>query len=46
MSYSKGVLFMHDLVGALFPFSGNVTIDEMVAVKALMGFTVGAIEDG
>ena len=37
---------MHELVGALLPFSGKVAISEMVAVKALMGSTVGAIEDG
>ena len=36
---------MHELVGALLPFSGKVEIGEMVAVKALMGSTVGAIED-
>ena len=40
------VLFMHELVGALLPFSGKVTIGEMVAVKTLMGSTVGAIKDG
>ena len=37
---------MHELVGALLPFLGKVAIGEMVAVKALMGSTVGAIEDG
>ena len=37
---------MHELVGALLPFSGKVAIDEMVAFKALMGSTVEAIEDG
>ena len=37
---------MHELVGALLPFSAKVTIGEMVAVKALMGSTVGSIEDG
>ena len=42
----KGVLSMHELVGALLPFSGKVAIGEMVAVKALMGSTVGAIKDG
>ena len=46
MSDCKGVLFMHDLVGALLPFPGKVTIGEMVAVKALRGSTVEAIEDG
>ena len=42
----KGVLFMHELVGALSPFSGKVAIDEMVPFKALMDSTVGVIEDG
>ena len=37
---------MHELVGALLPFLGKVAIGEMVAVKALMGPTVGAIKDG
>ena len=37
---------MHELVGALLPFSGKVAIGEMVAFKALMGSTVEAIEDG
>ena len=37
---------MHEVVGALLPFSGKVAIGEMVAVKALMGSTVGEIEDG
>ena len=42
----EGVLFTHELVGALLPFSGKVTIGEVVAVKAVMGSAVGAIEDG
>ena len=37
---------MHEFVGALLPFSGKVAIGEMVAVKALMGSTVGAIGGG
>ena len=37
---------MHELVGAPLPFSVKVAIGEMVAVKGLMGSTVGAIEDG
>ena len=37
---------MHELVGALLPFSGKVAIGEMVAVEVLMGSTVGAIKDG
>ena len=37
---------MHELVGALLPSSAKVAIGEMVAVKALMGSTVGEIEDG
>ena len=42
----KGVLFPHELVGALLPFSGEVVIGEMVAVEALMSSAVGAVEDG
>ena len=37
---------MHELVGALLPFSGKVAIGEMIVVKALMGSTAGAVEDG
>ena len=37
---------MYELVGALLPFSDKIAIGEMVAVKALMDSTVGAIEDG
>ena len=37
---------MHELVGALSPFSDKVAIGEMVVVKALMGSTVRAIKDG
>ena len=37
---------MHELVGALLPFSGKVAVGEMVAVKARIGSTLGAIEDG
>ena len=36
---------MHELVGALLPFSARVTIGDMVAVKALMGSTAGEMED-
>ena len=42
----EGVLFTHELVGALLPFSVEIAIGEMVAVKALVGSAVGAIEDG
>ena len=37
----KGVLFAHELVDTLLPFSGKVTIGEVVAVEALMGSAVG-----
>ena len=40
------MLFTHELVDELLPFSGEIAIGEMVAVKALGGFAVGAIEDG
>ena len=45
-SECEGVLFSHELVGVLLPFSGKVAIGEMVAVEALMGSAVGAVEDG
>ena len=45
MSECKGVLFMHELVGAMLPLSGKVVIGEMVTFKTLMGSTVRAIED-
>ena len=31
---------MHEIVGALLPFSGKVAIGEMVAFQGLMGSTV------
>ena len=40
------MLFTNKLVGVLLSFSGEVAIGEMVAVKALMGSAVGAVEDG
>ena len=40
------MLFTHELVGALLPFSGKVTMGEMVAVEALMDSAAGAVEDG
>ena len=39
-------MFAHELVGSLLPFTGEIAIGEMVAVKALVGSAVGAIEDG
>ena len=45
-SNCESVLSTHKLVGVLLSFSGEVTIGEMVAVKALMGSAVGAVEDG
>ena len=42
----EGVLFTHELVGTLLPFSGEIATGEMIAVKALVGSAVGAIEDG
>ena len=41
----KVVLFTYKIVGALLPFSGEIAIGEMVAVKALVGSAVGAIEE-
>ena len=40
------MLFTHELVDVLLPFSGKVTIGEMVEVEALMDSAVGAVEDG
>ena len=45
-SSCKGVVFAHELVGSLLSFAGEIAIGEMVAVKALVGSAVGAIEDG
>ena len=42
----EGVLLSHELVGALLPVSCKVAIGEMVAVEALMGSAVGAVENG
>ena len=40
------MLFTHKLVGVLLSFSGKVAVGEIVAIKALMGSAVGAVEDG
>ena len=40
------MLSTHELVCALLPFSGKVTTGKVVAVEALMGSAVGAVEDG
>ena len=42
----EGALVTHEFVGALLPFSGKVALGEMIAVRALMGSAVGAIEGG
>ena len=42
----EGVLFTNELVGSLLPFTGEIAIGEMVAVKALVSSAVGAVEDG
>ena len=42
----KGVLFTHELVSVLLPFSGKIAKGEMIAVEALMGSTIVAIKDG
>ena len=39
----EGVLFTHELVGALLPFSGRVTIGEIVTVETLTGSALGAV---
>ena len=40
------MLFADELVGPLLPFTSEVAIGEMVAVKALVSSAVGAVEDG
>ena len=45
-SNCEGVLFTNELVGSLLSFTGEIAIGEMVAVKALVGSAVGAVEDG
>ena len=42
----EGVLFTHEVVGVLRPFAGKVAKGQMIAVEALTGFAVGAVEDG
>ena len=44
-SDGEGVLFTHKLVGVLLSFSGEVAVSEMIAVKALMGSTMGAVDN-
>ena len=44
--HCEGVLFANELVGPLLPFTSEVAIGEMVAVKALVSSTVGPVEDG
>lgn len=39
MSNGKGVLFSHEYIGALLVLTGEVSIDELVAVQALMRST-------
>ena len=43
-SACEGMLITHELVDALLQFSDKVAIDEMVAVEALMGSAVGAVD--
>ena len=45
-SACEGILFTHELAGALLPFSGKVAIDEMVVVAVFMGSAVLAVEAG
>ena len=45
-SNCEGVLFTHELVGTLLPFSGEIAIGKVVAVKALVGSSVKAAKDG
>ena len=40
------MLFAHELVGTLLPFSDRVAICEVVTVKALTGSDIEAVEDG
>ena len=40
------MLLAHELVGSLLPFTSEIAIGEMVAVKTLVGSPVRAFEDG
>ena len=40
------MLLANEVVGSLLPFTGEIAIGEMVAVKAVVGSAVGAVEDG
>ena len=42
----EGVLFANELVGSLLSFTGEIAKGGMVAIKALVGSAVGAVEDG
>ena len=42
----EDVLFANEFVGSLLPFTGKIATGEMVAVEALVGSTVGEVEDG
>ena len=44
--HCEGVLFANELVGLLLPFTGEVAISEVVAVKAQVNSAVRAVEDG
>ena len=45
-SDGEGVLFSHDLIGALLAFASEVAIGELIAVEALMDTTVRPFKDG
>ena len=36
----QGVFFAHDFICSLLPLAGEVAVDELVTVKALMSTTV------
>ena len=44
--HCEGVLFANELVGSLLPFTGEVAISEVVAVKAQVDSAMRAVEDG
>ena len=45
-SNGEGVLFAHNFIGASLSVASEVAVDELIAIKALMGTIVRSFEDG
>ena len=45
-SDGEGVLFSHNLIGALLAFASKVAIGELIAVEALMDTAIRSFKDG